>query len=111
MLIAGIGRGHPPSVRRAIFIDKRPQQEPAPRRGAIEFRNSILTPKGSRRSAQGCRTRLPWETDDDAQPQRGYGSVPHTTLIPLYVVRRGSPKPILLTVKVATLSGLERNPP
>ena len=48
-----------------------------PRLRSLEL-GIVFTPKGLRRSAQGCCTRLPWETRDDAQPQRGYGSVPHS---------------------------------
>ena len=78
--------------------------------GGVRWSLAILfSPRrGLRRSARGCCTRLPWETDDDAQPQRGYGSVPHITLIPFYVVlAQQCPRLILLTVKVATLSGLD----
>ena len=77
--------------------------------GVLKFGHSVFTPKGLRRSAQGCCTRLPWETEHGAQPQRGYGSDPHMTLIPFYVVlARQSPKLILLTETAATLSGLEQ---
>ena len=67
----------------------------------------FFTPKGLRRSAQGCCTRLPLEQPiDDAQPQRSYGSVPHITHPILRCARAAVPELILPTGKVATLSGL-----
>ena len=85
-----------PARRSAMFIDTRPLQEPARRSAryaaaaraapwrvrcslAIPFsprRGRVAQPRVAVLGYPGKRTTI-------AQPQRGYGSVPHTTLIPI----------------------------
>ena len=64
------------------------ERPPAPHAGRVglEFGHFVFTPKGFYRSAQGCCTRLPWETDDDPPNPNGVMAQSHITLIPFSVV-------------------------
>ena len=95
-----------------MFIDARPLQEQRP--GASDRVWQFYShPEGVASLSPGLLySATVGNGTTIAQPQRGCGSVPQMTLIPFYVVlARRCPTLTLLTVTVATLSGLERNPP